>query len=483
MPKLGLTTKLWYGLGQGAEGIKNAAFTVLLFFFYSQVLGLSGVLTGIALFIALAFDAVTDPLAGSLSDSLKHRWGRRHPFMYASALPLGITFALVFSPPQGLGEMGLFVWLTAFTVLTRGAMTLYHVPHLALGAELTDDYEERTIVVAYRTFFQLFAAALLFLVTGEVFFRATAEFENGQMNPAAYPQIGLVFGAAMLVTILVSGLGTHSRIPFLRKPPENSEPFTLRRPAREVREALGNTSFRAFFSCLVLFFVARGTSLALGTHMGTYFWGLDGRQVMLVPLCGLGGILISTPIWASLSRFIEKKPMFMIGITGFSALTLLLPLLKIWGWFPPLESAAYLPTLFGIVFLASFAGGAPTVVAGSMLADIADEHELEWGRRQEGVFFGALSLAGKAASGLGSAFAGFVITLISFPLQAEPGAVAEPTVNALGYAAGPGVALLAAAGIALMARYSLDRTRHAEIQQALRAQREGTGSAPIARTG
>ena len=450
MPKLGLSTKLWYGLGQGAEGIKNAAFTVLLFFFYSQVLGLSGILTGIALFIALAFDAVTDPLAGSISDSLKHRWGRRHPFMYASALPLGITFALVFSPPQGLGEMGLFSWLTAFTVLTRGAMTLYHVPHLALGAELTDDYAERTVVVAYRTFFQLFGAALLFLVTGEVFFRATAEFENGQMNPAAYPQIGLIFGAAMLVTILASGLGTHSRIPFLRKPPEKSEPFTLRRPAREVREALGNTSFRAFFSCLVLFFVARGTSLALGTHMGTYFWGLDGRQVMLIPLCGLGGILIST---------------------------------KIWGWFPPLESDAYLPTLFAIVFLASFAGGAPTVVAGSMLADIADEHELEWGRRQEGVFFGALSLAGKAASGLGSAFAGFAITLISFPLQAEPGAVAEPTVNALGYAAGPGVAVLAAAGIALMARYSLDRTRHAEIQKALRAQREGTASAPFARTG
>ncbi len=175
--------------------------------------------------------------------------------------------------------------------------------------------------------------------------------------------------------------------------------------------------------------------------------------------------------------------MFMLGIILFSALTLLLPLLKIWGWFPPLESGAYLPTLFGIVFLASFAGGAPTVVAGSMLADLADEHELEQHRRQEGIFFGALSLAGKAASGLGSALAGFAITLISFPLQAEPGPVALPTVNALGYAAGPGVALLAAAGIAMITRYSLDRTRHTEIQAALAARREGASSAPLARTG
>ncbi len=93
------------------------------------------------------FDAVTDPLTGSISDTLRHRWGRRHPFMYASAVPLGLFFALVFNPPDGLGQWGLFAWLTTFAVLTRGAMTLYHVPHLALGAELSTDYRERSVIV------------------------------------------------------------------------------------------------------------------------------------------------------------------------------------------------------------------------------------------------------------------------------------------------------------------------------------------------
>ncbi len=79
--------KFWYGLGQLAEGVKNTAFSFFLVFYFNQVLGLSGTLSGTAIFIALVFDAVSDPVAGSLSDRLRSRWGRRHPFMYASAAP------------------------------------------------------------------------------------------------------------------------------------------------------------------------------------------------------------------------------------------------------------------------------------------------------------------------------------------------------------------------------------------------------------
>ena len=132
-----LTTKLSYGIGQAAEGIKNAAFGTFLLLYYNQVLGLSGSLAGIAIFIALCFDAVTDPIAGSISDNFRSKWGRRHPFMYASAIPLAIAFYFLFVPMDGLGTTGLFIWMTVFTILTRGAMTLYHVPHLALGAELS----------------------------------------------------------------------------------------------------------------------------------------------------------------------------------------------------------------------------------------------------------------------------------------------------------------------------------------------------------
>ena len=108
-PTLTFNTKFAYGIGQLAEGLKNSALGTFVLFYYNQVLGLPGTLAGLALAIALVFDAFTDPLAGSISDNWQGKNGRRHPFMYASALPLAIFFYLLFSPPEGLSEIELFL--------------------------------------------------------------------------------------------------------------------------------------------------------------------------------------------------------------------------------------------------------------------------------------------------------------------------------------------------------------------------------------
>jgi len=131
--KLSLPVMGAFGIGQVAEGVKGVAFSTFLLFYYQQVLGVSGTLTGLALAIALVFDAVTDPIAGSVSDKIRTRWGRRHPFILISAVPLGLAFLGLFNPPDGLSEIALFVWLVCFATLVRGALTFYHVPHLALG--------------------------------------------------------------------------------------------------------------------------------------------------------------------------------------------------------------------------------------------------------------------------------------------------------------------------------------------------------------
>ena len=94
-----LATRVLFGVGSIAEGVKNTAFNVFLLFYYNQVLGVSGTLTGTAIFLALCVDAVADPLIGSLSDGWRSRLGRRHPFMYAAALPMAVCFALLFLPP------------------------------------------------------------------------------------------------------------------------------------------------------------------------------------------------------------------------------------------------------------------------------------------------------------------------------------------------------------------------------------------------
>ena len=126
-----------FGFGQISEAVKNVGFNTFLLFYYNQVLGVSATGTSIALAIALVFDAFTDPLAGSLSDKFRSRWGRRHPFILFAAVPLAVTFYFLFHPPEGMSELGNILWLLVFAVLVRGSMTFYHVPHLALGAELT----------------------------------------------------------------------------------------------------------------------------------------------------------------------------------------------------------------------------------------------------------------------------------------------------------------------------------------------------------
>ena len=149
--KLTSRIKIAFAFGSLEESVLGAA-GVATMLYYNQVLGVSASLCGLAFLIASIADAVTDPLIGAFTDNWRGgRWGRRHPFMAASAIPLAICFYFLYQPPGSLAEAGLFIWLTATTVLLRAFKTLFVVPHNAMGAELTDDYHERTSVFGYNT--------------------------------------------------------------------------------------------------------------------------------------------------------------------------------------------------------------------------------------------------------------------------------------------------------------------------------------------
>lgn len=466
-PTLPVSTKLAYGVGQLAEGIKNTAFSVFLLFYYNQVLGLPGAWTGLALGIATLVDAISDPVMGSVSDSFRHRWGRRHLFMYAAAVPLGISFSLLFFPPDGLGDAGLFAWLLGCTIFVRLSMTLYGVPHMALGAELSTDYRERTAIVAYRNIFGFVGGVLVVAVGWGWFFRAQPGFPDGQLNPAEYSTFGVFCGVLAAASVLATAFGTHSRIPALLQPSHAAPPMSIARLLGEMREALSNASFRALFVGTVLLFVTRGIEQGLGIYMVTHFWLISPAEILTVQIAGLGGLFAGTVVWVLISRRVDKRPAFLAGVTVFSIFSLLPPLGKILGWFPHHDSAAYVPLLAGLAIIASLGAAAGLVTSGSMMADIADEHELETGRRQEGIFFGALLFAVKATSGLGQFVAGLGLDLIDFPLRAEPGTVPIETTDALGILYGPGIAFLAVASIIVLTRYRITNARHAEIAAAL----------------
>src|SRR5215468_1535645 len=148
----GIWTKLFYGLGSVAFGVKDNGFAFFLLLYYNQVLGLPEAWVGFGIMIALIMDAIFDPFVGYISDHLHSRWGRRHPFMYASALPVGASYYFLWNPPA-LPPAQLFAYFAVLAVLVRVLIACYEIPSSSLVAELTDHYDERTSIVSYRFFF------------------------------------------------------------------------------------------------------------------------------------------------------------------------------------------------------------------------------------------------------------------------------------------------------------------------------------------
>ena len=475
MNKLSVGTKFAYGLGQVGEQVKNQGFSVFLFFYFTQVLGLSGSLAGTAILIALIFDAVTDPLAGSLSDNWKSPRGRRHPFMYASAAPLGITFVFLFLPPAGLGQLGLFAWLTTFAVLVRGAMTLYHVPHLAMGAELSDDYQERTSIVAWRTMLGVVGGAIVVLLAYQLFFPETPEFERGLLNPAGYPGFAVFAAVIMFLTIWYSAWGTRHEIPNLPKAPEHPEPFSVGRIVREFASAWQNVSFRSLFIGFTLYGIFFGVLATLATHLNLYFWGFDTShlQVLLLPTV-LGFVLGALLVGRLHARF-DKMPTLIAGCISSGIIGNSAVVLRLLGWFPENGSPVLLPLIFGLLMVNLSIAATGFISAGSMMADVAEQHVLKTGRAQQGIFFSATSFSGKLASGFGHFLAGVGLDLIAFPLQLSPSEVGPEAIRNLG------LLNLAAVSITLVAiwvfrSYTIDRSVQESNRDALRALASGAAA-------
>lgn len=124
IPPLGMKTKLFFGIGSLAEGTKTVAYSAYLLIFYNQVMGVPATLVSSALLISLLFDAVSNPILGHISDHTRSRWGRRHPFMYAAALPTALFFWMMFNPPAGLSNGAMFWYILVVSLLGRVAINL-----------------------------------------------------------------------------------------------------------------------------------------------------------------------------------------------------------------------------------------------------------------------------------------------------------------------------------------------------------------------
>jgi Na+/melibiose symporter-like transporter len=465
-PRITAGTRSVYGAGGAGYGVLyNAHYFVLIY--YSQVLGLDAGLAGLAVGISLVADAITDPLVGYLSDSTRSRWGRRHPWLYASILPLGASFYLLWNPPGFVaGNTLLFAWLVACNVVIRTALTMFLVPAYAIVAELTADYDERTrLLTGFHVLYSVFMNGMSVLMYA-IWLVPTEEISDGVMNPEGYQNAGLFGTVVIVASILVFTIGLQRFIPRFRQYQVNKPP-SLVQFFRQVADVFKSASARFVVTGGVLYYAGTGTYVALWVYIYSYFWEFTSGQISIIVIpMALSGLILP-PAMSRWAAGREKKTVAITGLLGAMAANVIPISLRLLGLFPENGSEV----LFWIMLVAGFFEMAFFLVFDiswrSMIADLTEPTELETGRRNEGVISSTITFATKCADALGTLIAGILLSLIAFPTETAVGDVPPDVIAQLGLIYGPLVFLIWMGVIMSISRYRISRSGHQEMLERL----------------
>ena len=471
-PQVKWPTRLAFGFGSIAGGIREGGFNYALLLFYSQVIGVDARLVGLAITLGLIADALLDTAIGYWSDNLRSRWGRRHPLMYASALPFAVGYFMIWVPPVGWSSEALFVYILVLGIGVRFVASLFEIPHTALAAELTDDYVERSTLVSLQLYFAWTFGTLMTVLAFGFIFPAfvTAAIPNGQFNRDAYVVYGLVASSLIFIAVLVSTAGTHSQIKRLKAAPPQRH-LTAAIIFGEIRETLANRAFAALFIATAFGAVATGVSTALTFYVQSFFWGFTSQQQALLSLSVVISAVIGGLLAPVASRTIGKRRAAMtIGMLAFlgAPLPIVLRLAEV---LPPGNG----PGIFGFVVAVTIIDVgliiAFQILVLSMMADLVEPAELKTGRRSEGLFSASTRLLAKLVQGLGVSAAALVLTFAGIKAGAAPGDVPTEAIWRLGAYYVPVVLSLWMAMMLALRFYTIDRSDHEASLVALAARR------------
>ncbi len=425
------TTLFAFGVGSVAVGTKNVVFSSWLMLYYNQVLGLKPYLAGLALAVALIVDAITDPLVGAWSDRVRTRWGRRHPFIYASILPFSGFVYLILQPVPSPTQSELFLRLLFLSIGVRLSMTFYEVPRSALGPELTKDYEQRTLMVGINTAFGWLGGAGVAAIALAWLFPESQEYSGSRafLNPSGFSSLAWIAGSTILVSGLVSTVGLHSRIPYFHVP-ERREQFSVRQLMHEIIETLSNRSWMVIFLAGLVFALFIGLQSGTEHYYNIYFWEWVPESIRIFPVVQAAVAIICGFATSVFARGRDKKKMavrlFSVSVL-FGPLPIGLRLIDssvafstfpangtdlLW-WFLLLHSCFMIAlSVTGFILL------------GSMVADIVEESQTQTGRRSEGLLNAGPHLAQKTMSAGGVLITGLVLSAFGFDIP-------NPTVESM----------------------------------------------------
>jgi len=446
-----------YGIGTGIVAIKNMLFHFFFIYFFSNVLGVNEILIIAATWIAIVFDAVSDPLMGQISDNYRsEKWGRRHKFMTIGIAPVMIALVLLFSPPHGMGQTGLFIWMLTFLLIVRLGLTIYDVPYRSLGADLSTNYDERTAIVAWREFFANFFSLMVFVIGLLIFLPESPEFEDGMLNRAGYAPFVTTMAIIGGIFALISTLTTKEKVPDIRRYSADT-PKSWRHTISEFKIALRVRPFIWLCGgfCMMIILYAFGSAISF--YIGGYLWRFTQFEKFLFAVVPLLILIPAVLLTTFLAKKIDKKTTVMI----FSALMLMgytLPYIGyLIGLSPAVDTQALL--IYTLVFhCLGFTGlTGILILSNSMMADVADLLQSKSGRRQEGLLASTFSFVQKFTFIIGSNIALISLIVIAFPQQAEPSQVSQSTIDGLAIVSIVVAVAFSVVGIFSYSQYSLSR--------------------------
>ena len=449
-PPIPFATKLAFGAGDLSPAIATIIPSFFQFFFLTQVAGLNPLMAGSVRAILTVWDAVNDPVIGWLSDRTRSKLGRRRPWILYGAVPFGIIYFLQWLVPP-FDDTGKFIYYLIVGLLFNIAFTAVNVPYTALTAELTQDYDERTSLNAFRFAFSIggsIVAGVLHPLIVERFAPPTT----------GYLVSGAIWGGLTILPFFWCVAGTREQ--------HSADDVQDENVIQQFRTALSNRPYLFVIGIYLFSWLAvQFTSTILVPYVT--FWLQRPDLIGLMILGVQGSAFVCLFMWNAVSRRIGKKAVYMIGMIFWIGVQAALFFVQ------PDQStlALVLAVLAGVGVATAY------IVPWSMMPDVIELDELETGQRREGVFYGLMVLLQKFGLAAGQFIIGVVLQNTGFIATEGQTNLTQPAsaLFALRILIGPAPTVILLCGMALTAFYPITKAKHAEILARLATKKAAAG--------
>jgi GPH family glycoside/pentoside/hexuronide:cation symporter len=411
--KVPMGQKVAFGLGMLANQMFPAALGIFMVVLV-QDLGFPAWMWGILFFLPRVFDAVTDPIMGFISDNTRSKWGRRRHYVFIGAIIMGISFVVMWQLYRESGLNYNFIYFLMWSFMFYLGLTIFSVPYVAMGYEMSDDFHERTSIMAVAQWIGQWAwviAPWFWVVMYDPEWFPNADTATRSL--AVWVGISCMI-LAMIPAIFIKSKSTLDETSF--------SPLTLKSMGSAIKEIISgfkeSFSYRPFRKlCIATFFIfnAFNTVASFSFFIVVYylFNGDAGAAGIWPTLFGSVGALATTfmviPIVARMSNKMGKKNAFLLS-QGISIIGYIL----LWFLFIPGKPYMF---LFGLPFF-SFGIGSLFTLMMSMTADVCDLDELNSGKRREGIFGAIYWWMVKFGFAIAGLLTGAIMTLVDFNPEA-----------------------------------------------------------------